>query len=104
MGVGNDRQFASLIGELRLPGLGRDERFATNELRVKHRQELKVLIEEALQGRTAAEWQGRLMSAGVPAGKVNSVLEAIEFAESLGLEPVVALTDAIERANLTPHC
>ncbi|MCC9192069.1 CoA transferase [Arthrobacter sp. zg-Y916] len=93
VGVGNDRQFASLIGELRLQGLGRDGRFATNALRVKHRRELKVLIEEALQGRTAAEWQRRLMSAGVPAGKVNSVLEAIEFAESLGLEPVVAITD-----------
>ena len=84
VGVGNDRQFASLIGELRLQGLSRDERFATNPLRVKHRQELKVLIEEALQSRTAAEWQEQLMSA---------VLEAIEFAGSLGLEPVVATTD-----------
>ena len=93
VGVGNDRQFASLMGELRLQDLVRDARFATNALRVKHRQELKVLIEEALQSRTAAEWQGQLMSAGVPAGKVNSVLEAIEFAGSLGLEPVVAITD-----------
>lgn len=93
IGVGNNRQFAALLSELRLDGLNQDERFATNALRVQHRQELKALIEEALTGSTATQWQERLMAAGVPAGKVNSVLEAIEFADSLGLEPVVAVSD-----------
>jgi len=60
---------------------------------VEHRQDLKMLVEDALQGGSAAEWQERLMAAGVPAGKVNSVQEAIEFADSLGLEPVVGITD-----------
>ena len=33
------------------------------------------------------------MASGVPAGKVNSVLEAIDFAETLGLEPVISISD-----------
>lgn len=94
IGVGNDRQFAALLAQLHLEALQQDDRFTTNALRVKHRGELKVLLEEALRSRGAAQWQEQLMSAGVPAGKVNSVLEAIDFAEALGLNPVIDIIDA----------
>lgn len=93
IGVGNDRQFASLLTQLDLEQLSDDARFNTNSLRVKHRHELKVFIEDALQNFSASQWQSRLMSAGVPAGKVNSVLEAIDLAQTLGLEPVITVND-----------
>ncbi|WP_285320879.1 CoA transferase [Pseudarthrobacter sp. lyk4-40-TYG-27] len=91
IGVGNDRQFASLLGQLGLDELKQDGRFTTNALRGAHRQDLKILIERALQDRRASEWQERLMASGVPAGKVNSVLEAIDLAEALGLDPIVSI-------------
>lgn len=93
IGVGNDRQFAALLRQLNLDSLMDDERFTTNALRVKHRQELRDLIESALSDHGASEWQERLMEAGVPAGKVNSVPEAIDLAETLGLDPVISIID-----------
>jgi crotonobetainyl-CoA:carnitine CoA-transferase CaiB-like acyl-CoA transferase len=93
IGVGNDRQFACLAEQLQLGDLTRDPRFRTNALRVENRADLKELIEAALRTRGASEWQDRLMASGVPAGKVNSVLEAIDFAEALGLNPVVDVND-----------
>ena len=93
IGVGNDRQFALLLEQLKLDELKQDERFTTNAVRVEHRQELKALIEDALKDQEASQWQKSLMSAGIPAGKVNSVLEAIDFAESLGLNPVIDIAN-----------
>ncbi|WP_404289344.1 CaiB/BaiF CoA transferase family protein [Glutamicibacter arilaitensis] len=91
--VGNNRQFASLVTELGLSDLLQDPRFADNTSRVRHRKELKELIEEVTRQRTAVQWTSRLMGVGVPAGKVNSILEALEFADELGLEPVVTIKD-----------
>lgn len=96
--VGNDRQFLSLVGVLDDPALG-DPRFATNPLRVAHRAELRALIEERLASAPASGWVSRLNGVGVPAGLVNDVGEAIAFAESLGLEPVVDVDDSRSIAN-----
>jgi crotonobetainyl-CoA:carnitine CoA-transferase CaiB-like acyl-CoA transferase len=93
--VGTDRQFAALARVLALEGLADDARFRTNERRVTHRTELRSILEGALIADTAAQWQKNLLSAGVPAGKVNSVGEALDLAESLGLEPSVVLRDPL---------
>jgi crotonobetainyl-CoA:carnitine CoA-transferase CaiB-like acyl-CoA transferase len=89
--VGNDRQFAALCGVIGMPQLAADGRYATNTDRVAHRDELAVDLETGLAAAPAAEWADRLASAGVPAGLVNDVAEAIDFAASLGLDPVVTL-------------
>ncbi|SJM56808.1 CAIB/BAIF family protein [Arthrobacter rhombi] len=94
IGAGNDRQFLALVTELGLPELGNDPRFSTNALRVEHQGELKRELENALDADSAAVWQDRLMRAGVPAGKVNNIAEAIELAQNLGLEPVVSVEDS----------
>jgi crotonobetainyl-CoA:carnitine CoA-transferase CaiB-like acyl-CoA transferase len=91
LAVGNERQFRELCGVVGLPGLADEERFATNSARVAHRDELKSLLEEALAARPAAEWVARLSERRVPAGVVNDVAGAFGFAESLGLEPTVAI-------------
>ncbi|HET6672153.1 MAG TPA: CoA transferase [Agromyces sp.] len=77
--------------------LADDARFATNADRVARRAELTALIEERLAAASAQHWVDALTSAGVPAGLVNDVAEAIAFASSLGLEPVAE----IERADAT---
>jgi crotonobetainyl-CoA:carnitine CoA-transferase CaiB-like acyl-CoA transferase len=85
--VGSDGQFAALCAQLEL-ALADDPRFATNALRVEHRDELYPLLAAALRERPAAEWIERLNAAGVPCGPVNDVAQAFVFAERLGLEPV----------------
>ncbi|RJN32513.1 CaiB/BaiF CoA transferase family protein [Nesterenkonia natronophila] len=95
LAVGTDRQFADLLRVLGLNTLVGDTRFTSNELRVTHREELRTFLEAALLEDTAKQWQEKLLAAGVPAGKVNSVGEALELAAALGLEPHTIVTDAV---------
>lgn len=90
---GNDRQFRDLTRVVGRPGLATDARFATNGDRVRHRDALVAALEEALAADTVDAWTERLTAVGVPAGKVGDIAGAFGLAESLGLEPTVAVGD-----------
>ena len=83
--AGNDRQFAALASAV---GLAADERFGTNAGRLRHREELRALLEARLAARSCADWHAALSAAGVPAGPVQSVPVAFSFAKALGLDVV----------------
>jgi crotonobetainyl-CoA:carnitine CoA-transferase CaiB-like acyl-CoA transferase len=87
--AGNDVQFARLCTALGVPELIEDERFAGNADRTKNREELRPLLEAELAKRTKAEWFEVLLAAGVASGPINTIAEGVQFAEGLGLEPVV---------------
>jgi crotonobetainyl-CoA:carnitine CoA-transferase CaiB-like acyl-CoA transferase len=87
--AGNDVQFARLCKALGVPELIEDERFAGNADRTKNREELRPLLEAELAKRTKAEWFEVLLAAGVASGPINTIAEGVQFAEGLGLEPVV---------------
>ncbi len=91
LAVGNDRQFGELCEALGEPGLAGDERFATNPARVANREALKPLLERALAARPAADWVELLTARRVPAGVVNDVAAAFEFAARIGLDPTVEI-------------
>jgi crotonobetainyl-CoA:carnitine CoA-transferase CaiB-like acyl-CoA transferase len=91
LAVGNDRQFGSLCAVLGSSELAGDRRFATNEHRVHHRDELRTELEVLLARRPGREWVEVLTTAGVPAGTVNDVAGAFELAHRLGLEPTVEI-------------
>jgi crotonobetainyl-CoA:carnitine CoA-transferase CaiB-like acyl-CoA transferase len=91
LAVGNDRQFEGHCAELGRPELAADPRFATNSARVEHRAALRAELEAALAVAPAAEWAARLTARRVPAGVVNDLAGAFEFAAGIGLEPIVAL-------------
>lgn len=74
---GNDRQFAALCRVLDLPGLPQDPDYATNPARVAHRDRLVPLLAGATARRTRAVLIAALEGAGVPAGPVNDVAEAL---------------------------
>ena len=97
--VGNDKQFRALAEVLEQPGLADDPRFRSNADRVAHREALTSLLEQRLAGAEAASWVDRLRTAGVPAGLVNDVTEAIAFAQRLGLEPVAEIGASRTVAN-----
>ncbi|WP_053386591.1 CaiB/BaiF CoA transferase family protein [Leucobacter japonicus] len=88
LAVGTDGQFARLCAVLGIDELANDERFATNPQRVAHRVELRAAIARALSARSAAEWIDACTAANIPAGRVNSIAQALELAGELGLEPV----------------
>lgn len=89
--VGNDRQFAIMANAVGRADLASDPRFVTNRDRVAHREQLVGELEAALAGRDAADWTKLLGDRGIPCGPVNDLAEAIAFAESLDLAPVVSL-------------
>lgn len=109
LAVGTDGQFARLCEVLGAPELASDPRFVDNPSRVAHRLELKALLEERLAARTAGEWIELFTAANIPAGRVNTIAQALDLAESLGLEPVAETraqgedgTERVLRSVATP--
>jgi crotonobetainyl-CoA:carnitine CoA-transferase CaiB-like acyl-CoA transferase len=86
---GNDGQFLRLVAAIDAPAIGGDPRFATNPLRVANRPALVAALEARLGTDTAAAWEARLAAAGVPAGLVGDIGDAIGRATQAGLAPTV---------------
>lgn len=86
--VGNDTQFTHLCSAIQLPGLATEPQFATNPDRVAHRDVLRIRLNDALATNTADHWYSTLSQYGIPCGPINSIPQAFELAEELGLEPV----------------
>jgi crotonobetainyl-CoA:carnitine CoA-transferase CaiB-like acyl-CoA transferase len=70
-------QFIALCDLIGRPELASDPRFAERDTRMANRYALKALIEEALASAPAGEWETKLNSAGVPAGRVLSIPQAL---------------------------
>ena len=68
---------ALCLDVLERPGLHDDDRFVTNEGRVRERDELEAELEQELSKRSAAEWIERLRAAGVPCGAVNDLRDVL---------------------------
>src|SRR5262249_14315843 len=66
--------------------LGEDERFRTNPARVEHREELRAELRAVFATLRADEWLERLEAAGVPAGKVRGMLEALREGSTLTVD------------------
>jgi formyl-CoA transferase len=75
--VGNERQFARLAGMCGHPEWTTDERFASNGARVADRTEIVRQVSECIRHKPAAEWLEKLEAAGIPAGPINSVTQAL---------------------------
>jgi crotonobetainyl-CoA:carnitine CoA-transferase CaiB-like acyl-CoA transferase len=70
-------QFVTLCRLIGRPELASDPRFAERETRKANRSALNALIEEALAAEPAAVWEARFNRAGVPAGRVLTVPQAL---------------------------
>ncbi|WP_238121456.1 MULTISPECIES: CaiB/BaiF CoA transferase family protein [unclassified Xanthobacter] len=77
LAVGNDRQFRKLCATIGAPDLATDPRFLTNGARVENRAALKGALEAALAAFDGEELATRLIAAGVPAGAILDVAEAL---------------------------
>ncbi|MGN6307588.1 MAG: CaiB/BaiF CoA transferase family protein [Mesorhizobium sp.] len=86
-------QFVVLCGLIGRPELAADPRFAERETRKKNRFELKALIEEALAAAPAAAWEEKLNRAGVPAGRVLTIPQALAEPQVSGRAMTVRFED-----------
>ena len=75
--IGNDRQFARLAEMCGHPEWAKDERFATNGARVANSSAIVGLIATCIAQKPAAEWFEQLDAAGIPAGPINRVGQAL---------------------------
>jgi len=75
--VGNDRQFAKLAAIVGHPEWAADPAFATNAARVSARGNLVPMIAGIIATKPAAEWLEQLEAAGIPAGPINTISQAL---------------------------
>ncbi|MCW9044654.1 MAG: CoA transferase [Pseudopelagicola sp.] len=78
LAVGNDGQFQRLCGVLGAGDLAQDPRFASNQSRVAHRDDLTEALEDALADWTKSDLLAALEAATVPAGPINAIGEAFD--------------------------
>lgn len=97
LAVGNDSQFKSFCNVAGVSALADDERFATNPVRVKNREELVPIVAGLIKGRTTDEWVAVLEEAGVPGGPINTLdrVFADEQVKARGME--IAVEDSLGR-------
>ena len=97
LAVGNDAQyhrFAAIVG------IGPDPRWDSNAGRIEHRAPLFALIEERCRTFLRDDLLARLEVAGVPAGPINTVEQALTDPQVLAREMVLAASDARPIAGL----
>jgi crotonobetainyl-CoA:carnitine CoA-transferase CaiB-like acyl-CoA transferase len=89
LGVVNDGQFRKFCAALGRAEWAADARFADNRARLAHRAVLKGEIETVLRQFESAPLCSLLMAAGVPAGPVHTVDQALEHPHSAHRKMVV---------------
>jgi len=75
--AGNDSLFDRLCKVVGVPELPLDPRFASSAARVRERETLHALIESRIARGTTTDWLEALRAAGVPAGPVHDLAQAV---------------------------
>ena len=78
----NDGLYARLCKAIERPDLADDENYSTNEARVLNREQLIAELQEVFAGRSTDDWERLLLAAGVPAGKIRGVGEALRTGQA----------------------
>ena len=78
LAIGNNGQFARFCEAAGHAEWANDPRYATNTLRVRHREVLIPQMEEVTRTRTTAEWIALLEDKAVPCGPINDIAQAFE--------------------------
>ncbi len=89
LGVVNDGQFAKLCRFIGREDLLADPRFSSNGPRLENRAQLRKELEKAFAQEGAGPLCERLMAAGVPAGPVHSVPQALQHPHTAARQMVV---------------
>jgi len=91
IGGANPANWLRLTRLVGMPELAEDPRFKTNAARMKNIGELVPILVDRLKMRTTREWLKDLDVAGIPAGPVNKVGDALSDPQVLARDMVVEL-------------
>ena len=89
--IGNDhlwKRFCNVIG---LEALVDNPRFATNESRVRARNELRPILIERLRTKGASDWIERLRGNGIPCGAVRDLSQVFDDPHLIERAMIIAL-------------
>ena len=75
IGAANQRNWEKLLDVLGAPQLQQDERFASNDARMRNLSALQESLAEYFSKRGSEDWLQRLEQAGVPAGPILGIAE-----------------------------
>jgi crotonobetainyl-CoA:carnitine CoA-transferase CaiB-like acyl-CoA transferase len=78
LAIGNNGQFTRFCEAAGQAEWASDPRFATNTLRVRHREVLIPMMETVTRTKTTAEWISLLEDKAVPCGPINNIAQAFE--------------------------
>jgi len=94
LAVGNDGQFARFCEAAGHPEWAKDGRFASNTLRVQHREILIPILQTVTRTRSTAQWIALLEDKAVPCGPINDMAQAFADAQVQARQLVVKQTMA----------
>lgn len=92
--AGNDGLFRKLADVIGQPDLAENDLFRTNDLRCQNQPALKDVLDAALARDTTDAWLAKLEAAGVPAGPMNNVEQALTDPQVVHRNMVVKVDDA----------
>ncbi len=93
--AGNDSLYVKLMEALGRPELAKAAKYLTNDLRLQSMEALKGDIETVLKTKSMAHWIKVLDEAGVPAGPINNVGQAIESPQAKARNMVITTEDPV---------
>lgn len=112
LAVGTDDQFRRLCEVMGLNGLTTDRRFADNQLRLAHRDELAGILGQTFASRPRSHWVDAFARCAVPLSPVNDIAEAFADPQSIarnlrwclegGSGPMSVLANPLQHMSRTP--
>jgi CoA:oxalate CoA-transferase len=93
--AGNDSLFRKMADGLGRPDWKDDPRFVSNPVRAENVETLKVEIEAILKTDTTEHWMSVLDVAGVPAGPINNIGQAVNYPQAAARNRIVDVDDPI---------
>jgi crotonobetainyl-CoA:carnitine CoA-transferase CaiB-like acyl-CoA transferase len=87
--VGNNRQFTTLCEVLEIREIVEDEKFRTNEARVKNKADLTRILENQLQLKSVNEWIELFSEKNIPCGPIHSMDQVFDHPQVSARDMVV---------------
>ncbi len=102
LAAANDRMWLRTCVAIDRPDLATDTRFSSNSDRRVNIDALNAELQQTFATKPAAYWVETLRTAGVPAGPINRIDEAFDWAAEQGLDPVVGFDGSTAHGVRSP--
>ncbi len=93
--VGNDRQFERFCGIAQCEELVNDPRFQTNELRVRNRADLAVILEPLVAAHPSSYWLAELEANNIGCGPINNLEQVFNDPQVIARDMVHEMTHPV---------